>query len=522
MVVAAIFFPAVALGRGQDINWDQLNYHFSASQALLSGDWWWNIAPSQMQTWFNPLGYLPSYWLAQHVGSRTFTVILALVHALNAPLVYLISREVHGADDPWQKSSAALATLIGMTAATVWGEIGTTFFDIVASLFVLAALLLLVRAGDRMNLSVVCAGLLIGAAVGLKLVIAVYAIAVALAWTLTQRWPRGLGTVALLGAGMFVGFLATAGWWMVALWQNYGNPFFPYFNSVFRSAWLAGVPPWIASGTGADTNFVPTSALKAAAFPLKWALGKSYVSSEATFRDPRVLTAGLLLAAAAIAVWRRSRKSRPLTIDRLWVERFVLSFWIISLVIWIWVFAIQRYLVTVEALGGIVMLIALRHSIRGSRQQSGCMAVLALALLIVTRPPDFGHLPFHNRMILDAELRTLYRPGALYVMLGGDPMGYVIPALPDDVRFVRIDGNMPLDPRLGFGKHVATIIAAQRGPLMTLAVGAIDAADRAGLARFGLRAGKRCRTAAGLGQHLVSCEIAPSTREVVAHPASAK
>jgi hypothetical protein len=467
--------------------------------------------------------YLPGYWLAIHVGPRTFTAILAAIHALNAPLVWLLARRLKPGADKAAIADAALATLVGMTAATVWEEVGTTFFDIVSSLFVLAALLLLIPSSavgvkrgatiaDRAPAAIggwrlAGAGLLLGIATGLKLVNGVYVAAAGLAWLLARRWPRSLGEGLLIGTGALAGFLAAAGWWMSVLWREYANPFFPYFNSLFRSPWLAGVPTFIASGTGADYRFIPVTPLAAAAFPIKWALGRGNSSSELPFRDPRVLLILVLLGIViAAAAWRRraggGRHNRPPGTPS---ERFLVAFWGLSLLVWIRVFAIQRYLVPLEALSGVLLLVALRHLARSHRAQVWTLAVLTAMLLVVTRPPHYGTIPFRDELVPITAVRPLYRPGALYVMVGEDALAYVIPAMPHDARFVRIDGNLRLNPRLGFGPQVAAAIAHHSGPIMTLGVGAITPDERVKLARFGLLAMPTCRTASGLGQTLVVC-----------------
>jgi hypothetical protein len=497
----------ITLSRGQDINWDQLNYHFSSPEAFFRDSLWYNIATSQMETWFNPLAYIPTYWLARHVDSATFKLVLTVIHALNAPLVYLIARRIQPDDDKIGIAFAVLASLLGITAATVLGEAGTTFFDIVSALFVSASLLLILIALDQQGLRptimIVAAGLLAGAVVGLKLVNGVYGLALVVAIMATTPWRSALFRAAAFVVAAGIGFVLTAGWWMVFLWRAYGNPLFPYFNSVFRSQWLDGVPRFIAGGTGADTNFLPQSTLKAAAFPVKWALGKGHSSSEFWFRDPRMLMIGVL-GVTVLALWLSRRFRGPMPTRP---EKTLTIFWMVSILIWIKTFAIQRYLVPVELLTGVVLMIGLRHLVADRALALVGFAVVAAVAIAWTRAPNYGNVPFRKRMIPTAELRPLYLPNALYVMVGSEPMGYVVPALPQDARFVRIDGNMPLDPRKGLGRLVAAIIAEHHGPILELAPGNLTIAGSAALIKFGLAPTTTCRFAEGYGQHLKACVV---------------
>ena len=61
-VVAAIATTLVfAFRRGQDVNWDQLNYHLVVPFLLLHGTFWDSIAPAGIQSYLNPLVLVPQY-----------------------------------------------------------------------------------------------------------------------------------------------------------------------------------------------------------------------------------------------------------------------------------------------------------------------------------------------------------------------------------------------------------------------------------------------------------------------------
>ena len=50
-VVAA---GARSIGLGKDVNWDLRNYHWYNAWALLNGRLGWDLAPAQLQTYYNP------------------------------------------------------------------------------------------------------------------------------------------------------------------------------------------------------------------------------------------------------------------------------------------------------------------------------------------------------------------------------------------------------------------------------------------------------------------------------------
>jgi hypothetical protein len=54
---------------GEDINWDWQNYHEYGAFALINGRLGQDVAPAGIQTFLNPLAYLPAYLLRHHVGA---------------------------------------------------------------------------------------------------------------------------------------------------------------------------------------------------------------------------------------------------------------------------------------------------------------------------------------------------------------------------------------------------------------------------------------------------------------------
>ena len=111
-------------------------------------------------------------------------------------------------------------------------EVGTSFSDILTALPIVAGCILILSADGSRHGRYVLAGLLLGAAVGLKLTNVVYALGAAAA---VLAATRPLTATICLGVGGVVGALTTGGAWGLMLWRELGNPIFPLFNAVFRS-----------------------------------------------------------------------------------------------------------------------------------------------------------------------------------------------------------------------------------------------------------------------------------------------
>src|SRR5208283_256614 len=92
---SAAFASLVYLFRkGQDINWDQLNYHIYSVYSLINNRAELDIIPSQLQTWTNPFGNLLPYFLIRNTSPTIASAILAVTAALAVPLVYFLTKNI--------------------------------------------------------------------------------------------------------------------------------------------------------------------------------------------------------------------------------------------------------------------------------------------------------------------------------------------------------------------------------------------------------------------------------------------
>ena len=187
------------------------------------------------------------------------------------------------------------------------------------------------------------AGLLIGAAVGLKLTNVVYAIGAAAA-VLAAAHP--LRATVLLGLGGIVGAALTGGEWCLISWRDTGNPIFPLFNAVFQSGEVAAINLM-------DAQFMPHGVLDALAYPFTWVVG-DHRGAEHPFRDARFAVVTVLLVLGLLARMTRNRA----ILTRGDVQLVVL--FAVSYLAWLGLFSIQRYAVVLELLCGpiIVLLLA--------------------------------------------------------------------------------------------------------------------------------------------------------------------
>jgi Glycosyltransferase family 87 len=418
---------------GEDINWDWLNYHEYGAFALLNGRFDIDVAPGGFQTFLNPLAYVPAYLLRHYVGAPYWGPLLGAIHGLNLALIYWLSRVVLGsAANRWTLlASLGIAAFGPMTLS----EVGTSFADILTALPLIAGLGFILSADEDRGRDMIVAGLLIGAAVGLKLTNMVFLIGAGTCLLLAQR---PLPAMARFAGGSAVGAIVTGGFWSWKLWQEFGNPVFPFYNTVFRSpeAPLAAI---------ADVRFMPRGLLDAAAYPFYWLVG-DHRSSEWAFRDPRfaVLIVVFALALGARLLWKEKIFQRR--------DKQFLLFFAVAYGMWLLTFSIRRYAIALEILAApliVLLLVRLmqaierrRETIDPSKAANGLVTVTALAIAVWSQPADWFRRSWSNPY--RPQLAESLSVPATYLMIQ-KPLGYVVPLLPAGSRAYQVsDIVMPI------------------------------------------------------------------------------
>lgn len=463
---------------GSDHNWDLRNYHLYGPYAWLHGRTFADVAPAQLQSFFNPLPHLPAYALtwALRDHPRIFAAVLGLPAGLAAWFLWLMARDL-SAVLPLRhpRLAAALATALGVTGAAFAAGIGLSSRDTALAAPVLGALLLLLRAaaGAPRPRAMLLAGLALGGAAGLKLTLVPTAAALGLAALLVL----GLRAAVPVALGMALGFAAAWGPHAWLLWSETGNPTFPFF----ARAWGA---PDFADSSFADTRFLPRSWLQWAFYPFWWLRGSFGLVSELPMRDGRMalgmLSGFALLMLLAWPSTRPGRATRPLLL--------LLAAFFLAYGGWAWMFGIHRYIPALEGMAALLALAAAALVLR-PRPALGTLALgaaLALALATTVRP-NWGRGP-HGARLAAFEAPPPVPAGALLALLGDEPQAWMIPFLPRPIVAVGLGNNLTAgtaETRLS--RRTRVLLDGHGGPLWSVApAGRPEALREALLARHGL------------------------------------
>jgi hypothetical protein len=477
---------ALSVAMGPDNNWDLRYYHLYAPWAYLHGRYLYDIAPAQSQGFFNPTADLLFYAQISsrlNEAPRIIAFIMGAVHGLNAVLILTIAVHVIRPRRQWERTLLrAVAFLVGASGAGFISLLGTTTNDPIASIFVLASLLRLLKIEEGMGSSAAWSrfawpGALAGAGFGLKFTAAIFLPGLTLvALIVASRNKTAIGLLAFTLV-LVLAFLAVAGHHLLTLWLDFGSPVFPWLNNIFHSSYYEPVPL-------RDTRFVARDFGQLLTYPFYWTTTNIYLVSELAFRDWRGAiayiagVAGVLVRAAA-AVQKRSGPAIAQTPGL----GLVLIFVAVSYLSWAVAFGIYRYAVVLELLTGIVAVGALMWVLEDCMLRISTSVLMLAVAAMTTIYPDWGRGEHPSEGIRPAQFGDKYidvrvpslPTNSLVLIATSDPVAYFIPFAEPTARYLGIENNLlsfSQDNKLA--AEVKRLMQTPGPPKFILNVGAFD------------------------------------------------
>jgi hypothetical protein len=438
----------ITLPRGQDVSWDLLNYHWYYSWLLFHGGIGQADPEPFANRFINPLAQLPWYAIERLLSPRPATFAIALLAGVNLVLVRHIALRVLPPSVTGLRALllSSIAMVLAGTGAVFRTELGMSLADVIVSLPILGALLLVLGAtadrppvtGRSAAVRFVLSGVLSGVAVGAKLTMAPYAVALALCVVYLAVLRRRTGPVLLHTAGGVMGLSLSAGWWFWSVWRATGNPVFPFYNSVF------GSPLWRGENFR-DVRFGAHGVLDALQYPLYMAQGTRRLL-DVPLRDPRWLVLSvLLIMALALGLMRALRGRRlgtpdpttrehPTAVPRPAVTVLAI-FFLVSGFAWFAQFGYARYGVTNELLVGPVAVVLLLVLFRRPMPVLVVALLLAIGMVPLTTLAPYMHRPFApTRFEVDAGPLLAVPPGSVVIADATGPHTFLLSYLRPGVR----------------------------------------------------------------------------------------
>ena len=237
-LLTAVAAAAIPLGTGYFAwSWDALNHHIYLGMIAEHPRWGLDVMPASYQTFQFPYLYWPVYRLSLIDGHGAWVGALwsgVLAALLLGPIWLVADRLLPASGLPlWQAViERGVACLLAFLSVLTLTAVETTANDPLAALPLLWAVALTCKREVGLARGFWAAALW-GVSAAFKL-----SNALALPWLLVW-WIGGAplanrGRLAMaLAAGGGIGFLLTYGPWGWQLWQQTGNPFYPFFSKWF-------------------------------------------------------------------------------------------------------------------------------------------------------------------------------------------------------------------------------------------------------------------------------------------------
>ena len=241
--LGALGLASVPLIQGQEsVIWDALNHHIYLGWIAEHPRFDRDFLAAGWQSYQYPYLYWPAYKLAiSGVSGVTAGVVLALLQSVAVPPVWLVARSLCPGSDAQDVAFRWLGVTLALTGTVTLSLIDTTSNDLLAGVPLLWAVALGFLAHDEAGGSerrrirlVALSGLCAGLSVACKLSNG------PLALVLPALWAMGTGSVRRAAARVAIGSIFTVLGFTVAyfpwgwqMWQQFGNPIYPFENSSF-------------------------------------------------------------------------------------------------------------------------------------------------------------------------------------------------------------------------------------------------------------------------------------------------
>ncbi len=472
MLLAWLLCVSWTLAAGKDLNWDALAYHLYAGFSAINDRFELDFFAGGIPSYLNPFASVPFYLMVKaDWPSPVIGIVLASWQALNLWLIWeLALASCRKPLTTRSRTVAFVAMILAFANPVFLQQLGSSFTDATTAPFVIAGYLFVMRAasdGDRRLLIV--GGLLLGAAAGLKLTNALYAVAaLPIVWAVCGRWFGRLDRLMTFSSAVTIGLIIVHGPWAIRLIENFGNPFFPFMNGLFHSADFAAV-------SIDHIRFVPQSWSEALARPFEMASPYSMVHTEPSSPDLRY---AVLVVVVLLAILRTGIGS--LTGARQDIEQSAAAsraLWLLSLgfllawALWLMNSGNSRYFMPMGLLAGLLVAMMLDWAVRSKRLRAiSLVGVIGTQALQIGFGADtrWNESSWDRHWFQVAIAEELTRAPSQYLSVDIKSSSFYLPFLAPGSGLVNLNGGMAIGPDGPGGVRVRSLIDRHQNSLRSL------------------------------------------------------
>lgn len=243
LVVGWLALASIPIGLGAiGISWDALNHHIYLGWVADHPRFDRDFLAASYQAYQFPYLYWPVYKLSTSgISGVGAGVVLASLYWLAVPPVWLIARACIPGNHWFDSAMRFAAVVLAFMSGVVLSMFDSTSNDLLAAVPFVWAMAFALEPLDTQRPSAVSAriwillsGLLAGVAIACKLSNGPLAVLLTILWMFASGSVQNRFANVVLGStAMFGGFLITYGYWGHLLWLQFGNPVYPFYDTLF-------------------------------------------------------------------------------------------------------------------------------------------------------------------------------------------------------------------------------------------------------------------------------------------------
>ncbi len=351
--VCWLFYGIIANIWVQFPDWDWFNYQHYNAWAFLNDRINTDFLAANYHSYINPYLNLVQYFGLLKLNShpRIFIFLSVIDGAFLLFLTYKISDILLNFSKKWKYVFIFLSILYAALSPIMFEIMDFSRYDGYIAVLELLSFYILLKnlfadASKKRIFAIVLSGAFTGLAICLKLTGIVYFISIFLSTLfLHNRIEKPIKTLFIFTLSAFISFVLFDGYWLLLMYKHFHNPFFPYFNDVFKSEYYDKISIY-------DKDYVhlrPRSVVQFIFYPFLKNSNILCIGGDDRFLDYRYA-----ISIVSIFIFAVFFKFKKAVSDKSFV--FACLFVIISYYINVIIFANYRYIISVSVLFGIILI----------------------------------------------------------------------------------------------------------------------------------------------------------------------
>ena len=382
-------------------DWDFYSYHFYNGWAFWHNRLDIDFLPNLFRSYFNPLLDAFIYFGIERLNN--YPLIFLLISGLKYSILMFIAFKFYELlFEKLDKFNKYLGTVFCMLMAgsspIILFCMGFDNTDIQCAIFILIGLYICLKnifkeTSKLRYWLIFLATFFVGIAFGFKYVNVIYVISIIFAMMcLFKLIQNPIKAISVAASGFFAGFMITGGWWMLTLWHKFKNPFFPYFNDIFKS-------PFANEDSILDLDYLHLMAKNVWEFifyPLRNTSVKPFIGFEQPYFDLKIsLTFILLVCLISMLLNKSVRENINKVIDIRWLY-FLVILTVTTYYVNCFLFANIRYLIPLFILAPAIFYLFVTTIVKKEYYIYPIIIIFVIYGVTYKSYFDMGKVTYHN------------------------------------------------------------------------------------------------------------------------------